>query len=142
MISDRMKRAVSAGVFGLGILGGLRGCYLYARGMFTAGLNDCTAELLALTFAFATPLPVCVVGLWKRLVPGMWLIFAGCFLPYGMLAERAYMIHVRHFLDQTTVMQTIGSSLPYSLILVALGGFAVITHLSKWPEVLHRSKDH
>ena len=139
MISDRMKRAVSAGVFGFGILGGLLGCGLYARAMFTAGMNDSAEEILALTFAFATPFPACAVALWKRLVPGMWLIFAGCFLIYGALSERAYMINVRHFPDEPTIAQTITATIPYSLILAALGTFAVITHVLKWPEVLSRS---
>jgi hypothetical protein len=136
-----MKRAVSAGIFGLGILGGLWGCSAYARGMFTAGANDSPQEILALTFAFATPFPVCVIALWKRLVPGMWLIFAGCFFSYGVLAQRAYMINVRHFLDEPTVAETMKVSLPISLILAALGAFAVVTHLRGWPEVLSRSKN-
>jgi hypothetical protein len=139
VISDRMKRAASAGVFGLGILGGLWGCSRYARAMFTAGANDSAEEILALTFAFATPFPACAVALWKRLVPGMWLIFAGCFLIYGALSQRAYMINVRHFADQPTVAQTIGAIVPYSLFLATVGAFAVVTHLLKWPEVLSHS---
>ena len=139
MISGRMKKVVSASVFGLGILGGLFGCLIYAGGMFTAGVNDSTQEILALTFAFATPFPACAVALWKRLVPGIWLIFAGCFFSYGMLAQRTYMINVRHFPDQPSVAQTIRFSIPCSLILAALGAFAVVTHVLKWPEVLSRS---
>jgi hypothetical protein len=140
MMADKAKRAVSASVFGLGVLGGLYGCLIYAGGMFTAGVNDCRAEILAITFAFATPMPVCLIALWKRLIPGIWLIFAGCYFPYGMLAERTYMLNERHFLNQATVARTIMFSLPYSLILVAFGGFAVITHLLKWPEVLFSSE--
>ena len=92
-------------------------------------------------FALATPLPACIVALWKRFVPGIWLIFAGCFFVYGILAHRTYMIEVRHFYDQVSVAQTIGFVLPYVLILVALGAFAVTTHFLKWPEVLQNSAD-
>jgi hypothetical protein len=116
-----MKRAVSAGVFGLGVLGGLWGCLAYARAMFVVGDNDSPQEVLALTLALATPLPACIAALWKRLMPGIWLIFAGCFFTYGMLAERAYMIDVRHFSDEPTVARTIKFSLPCSLVLAALG---------------------
>ena len=139
MISDQSKRAISAAVFGLGILGGLWGCVACAGSAFTIGTNDCTPEILAITFALATPLPACTVALWKRLVPGIWLIFAGCFFPYGMLAERAYMIEVQHFNDQPTVSQAIRYCLPYTLVLAAFGGFAVVTHCLKWPEVLSSS---
>ena len=140
-MSDRSKRAISAAVFGLGILGGLWGCVASAASAFTIGANDSTPEILAIIFALATPLPVCIVALWKRLVPGMWLIFAGCFFPYGMLAQRAYMIKVQHFYDQETVLETLRFSLPCTFVLVALGAFAVTTHLLKWPEVLQRSAD-
>jgi hypothetical protein len=71
----------------------------------------------------------------------MWLIFAGCFFPYGMLAQRAYEIKVRHFYEQGTVLQTLRFSLPYTFVLVALGAFAVTTYLLRWPEVLQDSTD-
>ena len=142
MIRDQAKRAISAGVFGLGILGGLGGCIASAAGAFTIGANDSTPEILAIIFALVTPLPACIVALWKRLVPGMWLIFAGCFFVYGMLAQREYMIKVRHFYDQPSVSQTIKVSLPYTLVLVALGVFAVTTYRLRWPEVMRRSADH
>jgi hypothetical protein len=63
----------------------------------------------------------------------------GLFFPYGLLAQRAYMIEVRHFSDQQTVSQTIGTCLPITLVLAALGAFAVVTHLLKWPEGLGSS---
>lgn len=136
-----MKRVVSAGVFGLGVLAGLWGCIAYPGVMFVVGENDSPQEVWALTFALATPLPACMLALWKRLVPGVWLIFAGCFFSYGMLAQRVYMINVRHFSNQPTVAQTLKFSLLYSLILAILGAFVVITHLQRWPEVLSRSKN-
>jgi len=139
MISTRSKRGISAAVFGLGSLAGLCGCFGASRGIFTIGENDCLPEILAITFAAVTPLPACVIALWKRLLPGMWLIFAGCFFPYGMLSERAYMIAVRHFYDQPTVAQTVGFSLPFTLVLAAFGAFAIVTHVLKWPEVLGSS---
>ena len=128
-------------MFGLGILGGLWGCVVCVGSSFTIGANDSAPEILAIIFAMGTPLPACVMALWKRWVPGMWLIFAGCFFPYGMLSHRAYMIDVRHFYDQPTIAQTIWFSLPYVLVLIALGAFAVTTHALRWPEVMHPAKD-
>lgn len=139
MISDQHKRAVSAIVFGLGILGGLWGCVECAGASFTIGANDSTREILAIIFALGTPLPVCIFALWKRLVPGIWLIFAGFFFIYGTLAQRTYMIDVRHFPDQPTIVQTVRFAIPYTLTLAAFGAFALVTHLLKWPEVLRRS---
>jgi hypothetical protein len=92
-----VKRTVSAVVFGLGILGSLAGCAVYPGALFVVGANDCTQEVLAMTFALATPLPVCILALWHRVVAGTWLIFAGAFFTYGMLFQRSYMIHERHF---------------------------------------------
>ena len=133
---EGVKRAVSFAVFGLGMLGGLWGCVAYASAMFVAGENDSFPEFLALTLAFATPLPACVAALWKRIPAGLWLIAAGCYLPIGMLIQRAFMIYVRHFPDQDSVRQTILGSLPYSSVLIALGSFAVVTGLFKWPKLL------
>ena len=137
-MSDHRKRAVSGAVFGLGILGGLWGCVACAGGAFTIGANDSAPEIFAIIFALATPLPMCIVALWKRLVPGVWLIFAGFFFIPGMLAQRTYMIGVRHFPDQPTVGQTIRFGLPLTVALTALGAFAVVTHQLGWPEVLRR----
>ena len=136
MNRDAAKRALSFGVFGFGMLGGLWSCSRYTRAMILSGNNDSSAEFLALTFAFATPLPACVVALWKRIEAGIWLIFAGCFLPIGMLLQRAFMIYVRQFPDQSTAWQTILVFLPYSLVLICLGSFGVVTGLRKWPRLL------
>jgi hypothetical protein len=135
MTGNGLKRAVSFAVFGLGILGSLCGCLAAAGGVFTIGINDCLQEILAITFAFATPFPALILAIWKRLFAGVWLIFAGCYLPYGMLAERTYMIQVRHFPDQSTVLQTIQFSLRASLPLIGLGLFFVITDRLKWPRL-------
>lgn len=135
MTRDGTKRAISFAIFGLGILGGLWGCLAYAGAMFVVGTNDSPQEVWALTFAFATPLPACVLALWNRLVAGIWLIFAGCYFVYGMLVQRTYMIQVRHFPDQPTVIQTVLGSLRISLVLIAIGTFAVITDRIKWPEL-------
>jgi hypothetical protein len=134
-MADKVKRAVSFAIFGIGILLSLFGCVGYAGTMFGVGVNDSPQEVLAITFALATPLPACVLALWHRLIAGVWLIFAGCFFTYGMVAQRAYMIHMRHFPNQPTIRQEIKASLPLSLILIGFGLFAVITHLLKWPKL-------
>jgi hypothetical protein len=131
-----VKRAVSFAVFGLGMLGGLWGCVAYASAMFVAGDNDSFPEFLALTLAFATPLPACIVALWKRIPAGLWLITAGCYLPVGMLIQHWFMVYVRHFSDQGSVSQAILGCLPYSSALIALGSFAVVTGLLRWPKLL------
>jgi hypothetical protein len=133
---EGLKRTISFAVFGLGMLGGLWGCVAYGRAMFVAGVNDSPPEILALTLAFASPLPACVLALWKRIAAGIWLIVSGCYLPVGMLLQRWFMIYVRHFPDQGTVWQTILGGLPYSSALIALGVFGLVTGLLKWPKLL------
>ena len=81
---EGVKRVISFAVFGLGMLGGLWSCSRYAHAMFVANDNDSPPGLLAITLAFATPLPACVVALWKRLAAGVWLIVSGCYLPIGI----------------------------------------------------------
>ena len=136
MDKEGVKRAVSFAVFGLGMLGGLWGCVAYASAMFVAGENDSFPEILALTLAFATPLPACIVALWKRIPSGLWLIAAGCYLPVRMLIQRWFMTYVRQFPDQGSVGQTILGNLPYSSVLIALGSFGFVTGLLKWPKLL------
>jgi hypothetical protein len=138
-MSNVVKRAISFTVFGFGILGSLWGCVASAGGVFTIGGNDSHQEILAIIFACMTPLPVCILALWKRLIAGVWLIFAGCYFIYGMVAERAYMIQERHFLDQPTIVKTIQFSLPISLALIGIGLFGVVTDLLKWPKLLGSS---
>ena len=53
---------------------------------------------------------------------------------YRLLAQRAYMIQVRHVPDQPTIRQTIHDCLPIGLTLIVFGSFAVVTHLLKWPK--------
>jgi len=138
MTINGLKRAISFAVFGLGILGGLWGCIASAGEVFTIGLNDSYQEILAITFGLMTPFPACILALWKRFAAGLWLVFAGCYFTYGMLAERTYMIQQRHFPDQPTIQQTINGSLPISFTLVGIGLFAVSTDLLKWPRLLGR----
>jgi hypothetical protein len=88
-----------------------------------------------MTFALATPLPACILALWQRVIAGWWLVFVGCFFPYGMLSERAYMIRVRSFPDQHTVLQTVLISLIISGPLIAIGLFGIVTGFWKWPKL-------
>ena len=104
------------------------------------GENDTLQEILALTFALAAPLPACILALWQPVIAGSWLMFVGAFLPYGMVAERAYMIQVRGFPDQPTIVRTILAVLPISYVLVGIGLFGVLTGLLKWPKLLGNSK--
>lgn len=135
MLDQQHARRIRLAVLGLGILGGLWGCLAYLSAMFTVGVNDSPAEVWAITFALATPLPACLIALWKRFVPGLWLLFAGGFLPYGVLAQRHYMIHVRHF-DQPGILLTLLGALPMMTALFLLGGFCVVTNSRGWPEIL------
>lgn len=88
--------------------------------------------------ALMTPSLAFVVALWRRLIAGVWLVIAGCYFPFGMLAERNYMIHDRGFTDGASVQQTIVFALRITLPLVAFGLFAVVTEKLQWPKLLGR----
>jgi hypothetical protein len=135
MTKENAKRAISLAVWGLGILGGLWGCLAYVGTMFVVGENDSAQEVRALTFALATPLPACILALWKRTIAGGWLMFAGVYYTYGMLVERNYMIEVRHFPDQLSVPKTVEASLTIAGPLLALGAFGIITGVLGWPSL-------
>jgi hypothetical protein len=135
-----LKKTISFAVFGLGIMGRLWGWLAYMGAMFVVGDNDCPEEIWALTFALATPLPACVIALWWRTIAGAWLIFAGLFFLYGMLAQRSYMINVRHFADQPTPLQTIGQGLAIASPILAVGLFSIITGLLRWPKPFSEAK--
>jgi hypothetical protein len=135
MTTENIKRTITLAVWGLGILGSLWGCLLYAGAMFVVGVNDSPQEVRALTFALATPLPACILALWQRLIAGVWLVFAGAYFIYGMQIQRTYMIEVRHFADQPSVLKTVQSSLPLAGLLFALGAFGIVTGLLRWPSI-------
>lgn len=140
MLQDGNKRAISIAVFSLAILGSLAGCAVYPGALFVVGVNDCTQEVLAITFACATPLPVCLLALWKRVLAGAWLIFAGAFFTYGMLAERSFMINVRHFNGEESILKTVVGSLAVSAPLIAVGLFGVLTGLAGWPSIWKKTE--
>jgi len=136
VISDGTKRTISFGAFGFGIFGGLWGRLAFARSAFTIGGNDNWQEIWAMTFAFATPLPACILALWKRVIAGWWLVFVGCFLPYGMLCQRAYMIQVRGSTDEHPILRTVLICLIISGPLIAIGLFGILTGHWNWPKLL------
>ena len=136
VFSDRLKKLVSFVVFGLGMIGGLWGWRAFLGAFFTIGKNDSVQEVLGLTVALVTTLPACIVALWRRLLAGIWLMFSGCFLLYAVVAQRSYMIQVRHFPDQPTILRIIEGCLPYTTFLVGIGLFAIVTELKKWPRLI------
>ncbi|WP_157439963.1 hypothetical protein [Terracidiphilus gabretensis] len=141
MNRDTLKRVISLAVFCLGILGGLYSCVLSLGGIFTIGVNDCFQEILAICLACYSPFWSSILALWNRVVAGCLLIFAGLYLPFGMLAQRSYMIHVRGFPDQPSVWTTIRGGLSFwTLPLVAYGSFWLVTSLLKWPRLIGGTK--
>jgi hypothetical protein len=134
-----IQRTISFGVFGFGIFGGLWGCLSGAGAFFVIGRNDTLPEILAITFALATPLPTCILALWKRAWAGAWLIFAGSFFPYGMFSERSRMVYLGHAADPPTVWQLTLVCLLFSGVLIGIGLFGILTERAKWPKLLGRS---
>ena len=131
------KRAISATVFGLGILVGLAGCAIYPMAVFAVGANDSSQEVWGLSFVFLSLLPTCILALRFRLIAGCMMLFVPCFYIYASLAQRSFMVNVRHFpqppIDSKQMIGSFVLTWPY----VVLGAFAILTSVSGWPTVVH-----
>jgi hypothetical protein len=133
-MSDKVKRTISFGVFGFGIFGGLWGFGAWYLANFASGGNDSLLETVASMFAFATPVPACILALWKRLLAGYWLIFAGAFFPCGVISQRAWMVYGGQAPD-TVLLDTV-LCLLVSGPLIGFGLFGILTEGANWPKLL------
>ena len=136
MNSTTMKRAISATLFGLGILVGIAGCAIYPMAVFTVGANDSSQEVWGISLVFLSLLPTCILALRFRLLAGCMMLFVPCFFIYASFAQRAFMMNVRHFpqppIDSKQIIGSFVLTWPY----VALGGFAILTSMLSWPTVV------
>jgi hypothetical protein len=132
-MTDESKRAISIGLFSIGIFAGALGCVGVPMAIFTIGVNDSEPEVWALLLPM-TLLPTCIVALWQRRYASLWLITLGFIWTYGMVWQRHYMSTVRHFPIEGA-WQLIGSLIPAYFVL-ALGFFGILTERAHWPRML------
>lgn len=136
MKSATMKRAVSATLFGLGILVGMAGWAIYPMAVFTVGANDSSQEVWGISLVFLSLFPACILALRCRLLAGCMMLFVPCFFIYASVAQRTFMVNVRHFQQPPfDSKQIIGGSVltwPY----LVLGAFAILTSVLGWPTVV------
>lgn len=131
-----LKRHISMAIFGFGVCTGLYGCVRVAGGIFTIGINDCAAEILAILLCPTAFMLACIVALRERTRAGIWLVVLSVVWLYGMLDERHYMVYVRGF-PPRTAMELLESLLP-SFVFLFFGVFALSTEYAGWPQVLKR----
>lgn len=133
---EELKRTISAIFFGLGILVGMAGCAIYPMAVFTVGVNDSSQEVSAISLVFLSLFPTCILALRFRLIAGCMMLFVPCHFIYGSLAQRTFMVTVRHFpqppIDSAQIIDTFRLTWPY----VVLGAFAILTSLLRWPTVV------
>jgi hypothetical protein len=136
MKSATVKRAISATLFGLGVLVGLAGCAIYPMAVFAVGANDSSQEVWGISLVFLSLFPTCVLALRFRLLAGCMMLFVPSFYIYSTLAQRTFMINVRHFpqppIDSKQIIGSFELTWPY----VVLGAFAIFTSMLDWPTVL------
>ncbi len=139
MNSVKIKRTISATLFGLGILVGMAGCAIYPMAVFTVGANDSSQEVLGISLVFLSLFPICILALRFPLAAGCVMLFVPCFNIYATFAQRNFMVNVRHFpqppIDQK---QIFGSLFMWPLMwpYILLGAFAIVTSLLGWPTVV------
>lgn len=136
MEKGTVETAVSGALFGLGICVGMVGCVVYPMAVFTVGANDSSQEVWGISLVFLSLFPTCILALRFRLVAGGMMLFVPCFFIYSSFAQRSFMMNVRHFPQAPiTAPQIVGSfrlTWPY----VALGCFAILTGMLRWPPVV------
>lgn len=136
-MTSTVKKAISATVFGLGALVGLGGCAIYPMAVFTVGVNDSWQEICGISLVCLSLFPMCILALRFPLFAGWLMLFVPGFFLYATAAQRAFMIHVRHFpqppIDVRQVRGVMHLLWPY----LALGIFAIITSRSRWPTILY-----
>jgi hypothetical protein len=136
MKSSTIKRAISAALFGLGILAGMAGCAIYPMAVFTVGVNDSPQEVWGISLVFLSLFPTCILALRFRLLAGCMMLFVPCFYIYSSFAQRTFMVNVRHFpqppIDPKQIIGSFVLTWPY----VALGVFAIFTSILNWPIVV------
>ena len=103
---------------------------------FTVGVNDSEPEVWALILMFGAPFPLCLLALWKRFLAGILSICVALFIPFAMEYQRWYMITVRHFPNQESILATLGDFARYYCAFLALGVFAIATEQLGWPKLI------
>jgi hypothetical protein len=136
MESTTMKRAISATLFGLGILVGIAGCAIYPMAVFTVGANDSSQEVWGISLVFLSLFPTSILALRFRLIAGCIMLFVPCFFIYSSLAQRTFMVNVRHFPQPPIGSKQIIGSFALTWPYVVLGAFAILTSMLRWPPVV------
>lgn len=133
---EELKRAIGAMLFGLGILVGMAGCAIYPLAVFMVGANDSSQEGWGISLVFLSLFPICILALRFRLIAGCMMLFVPCFFIYASLAQRTFMVTVRHFpqpsINSAQIIGTFRLTWPY----VVLGAFAILTSMLRWPTVV------
>lgn len=136
MKSSTNKRAISAALFGGGILIGIVGCAIYPLAVFTVGANDSSQEVWGMSLVFLSLFPTCILALRFRLLAGCMMLFVPSFFIYAIMAQRTFMVNARHFpqapIDSKQIIGTFTLTRPY----VLLGAFAIVTSMLGWPPVV------
>ena len=136
MESATKKRTISAILFGLGISVGIAGWVIYPMAVFTVGANDSAQEVWGLSLVFLSLFPTCILALRFRVLAGGMMLFVPCFFIYASLAQRTFMVNVRHFpqphIGFTQIIGGFALTWPY----IVLGVFALLTSILRWPRVI------
>lgn len=132
-----VQKAVSMTLFGLGAFAGVAGCAIYPMAVFTVGVNDSWQEVFGISLVFFSLCPMCVLALRFPLFAGCSLLFVPCFDIYATVAQRSFMINVRHLpqppIEARQMIGAIHLVWPY----LSLGLFAIITSGLGWPTILN-----
>jgi len=135
-----MKKAVSATLLGLGILVGMAGCAIYPMAVFTVGANDSSQEVCGISLVFLSLSPMCILALRFRLLAGCMMLLVPCYFIYASLAQRTFMVNVRHFPQSPIDLKQIIGSFVLTWPYVVLGVFAILTSILGWPTVVRWPK--
>ena len=108
----------------------------YPMAVFTVGANDSSQEVWGISLAFLSLFPTSILALRFRLIAGCIMLFVPCFFIYASLAQRTFMVNVRHFPQPPIGSKQIIGSFALTWPYVVLGAFAILTSMLSWPPVV------
>lgn len=136
---ERMRRIVSAIVFGLGLVYGLVGCAVLPGMAFCIGSNDTKAEVVAIMVCLPGMFWAAILSFWRRRMAGIVFLSLSAIWLYGMFSEYLYM-RKDPCADPGQAMSELQGGIVQCLPLWLLGGFALWTAWRGWPEICGKKK--
>jgi len=137
-MNDFAKRALSIGVFSLGMCIGLYGCAVLPMALFTIGINDSPIATPIFMGCLMFFFPTCLLALWKRR-PAALILNVMAISWIAVFVQEHYIVATRGLPSSSFLSLFRMSEL--ALLPLSLGLFGLLTTRAGWPRLLSRRSD-